>query len=200
MQKRNYNTEMEAMLAAAEPGGRLLLHACCAPCATVALERLSPYYDITLLFYNPNIFPGEEYERRLAAMKQLLQRMPLPRRVDLVEGPKDRAPFLAAAAGREEDPEGGARCEACFRLRLSYAAKLANEQGIPLYGTTLTVGPRKNAAQIHEIGALEGKWHGVLFLPADFKKKDGYLRSIRLSEEAGLYRQHYCGCEYSQRG
>lgn len=200
MNKQDYNAEMERLMAETPAGERLLLHACCAPCASTALERLSPHFDITLLFYNPNIAPGEEYARRLAALRRLLERMPLPRRVELVEGPDDRAPFLEAARECESEPEGGARCEACFKLRLSFAAKAAKERGIPLFGTTLTVGPRKNAALINEIGALEGKWHGMLFLPANLKKKDGYLRSIRLSEEYGLYRQHTCGCEYSQRG
>lgn len=200
MQKHDLNTEMERLIAEIAPGARLLLHACCAPCATVALQRLASHFEITLLFYNPNIAPGEEYARRLRALETLVRDMPLPRRVTLVQGAGERAPFLAAAAGYEDEPEGGARCEACFRLRLGYAAETASRLGIPYYGTTLTVGPRKKAAQIHEIGVSEGNWHSVLFLPADFKKKDGYLRSIRLSEEYGLYRQHYCGCEYSQRG
>lgn len=200
MQKKNYNAAMERLVAQTKPGSRLLLHACCAPCATVALERLAPHFEITLYFYNPNIAPGEEYARRLRALRKLLDTMPLPRPVELVCGPEDRAPFLGAVRGKEGAPEGGARCEECFRLRLSHAAKEAARRDIPLFGTTLTVGPRKNAAQIYEIGAKEGNWHNVLFLPADFKKMDGYLRSIRLSEEYGLYRQHYCGCEYSQRG
>ncbi|MDR0426492.1 MAG: epoxyqueuosine reductase QueH [Clostridiales bacterium] len=196
MRSENYDTIMEDILRA-RTESRLLLHCCCAPCASAAAERLLQAEILpTLFFYNPNITDPAEYDRRAEALKKLAALYRLP----AVFRPFDPAAFEAAAKGREAQPEGGSRCEACFLLRLGGAAEYAAQNGYGLFATTLTVSPHKNAAQINRIGlSLSGRYPGTAYLPTDFKKRDGYLRSIRLSGELSLYRQDYCGCGFSKR-
>lgn len=168
---------------------RLLLHSCCGPCSSYVLEYLSDYFDITLFFYNPNIQPAEEYEKRLSAQKQLLERAKYKNPVAFLAGEYEPQRFFEAVKGLENCREGGARCEKCFELRLSKAAEIAKKGGFDYFATTLTVSPHKNAVLINEIG---GRYQN--YLPSDFKKREGYKRSIILSKEYELYRQGYCGC------
>ncbi len=186
----NYQEMMEKTLASL--GGKkpqLLLHACCAPCASWPLEALSEQLDITVYYYNPNIMPREEYEKRLGQFDKL-RRYPFR----LIAEEWDNAAFLAAVRGREGDPEGGGRCSLCFRLRLERAARQAKAGGFDFFTTTLTVSPHKNAQIINAIGAELGEAWGVPWLYSDFKKKEGYKRSIEICRELGIYRQNYCGC------
>ncbi len=172
---------------------RLLLHSCCGPCSSYVLEYLSDYFDITLFFYNPNIQPAEEYEKRLSAQKQLLERAKYKNPVAFLAGEYEPQRFFEAVKGLENCREGGARCEKCFELRLSKAAEIAKKGGFDYFATTLTVSPHKNAVLINEIG---GRYQN--YLPSDFKKREGYKRSIILSKEYELYRQGYCGCIFSK--
>ncbi len=172
---------------------RLLLHSCCGPCSSYVLEYLSDYFDITLFFYNPNIQPAEEYEKRLSAQKQLLERAKYKNPVAFLAGEDEPQRFFEAVKGLENCREGGARCEKCFELRLSKAAEIAKKGGFDYFATTLTVSPHKNAVLINEIG---GRYQN--YLPSDFKKREGYKRSIILSKEYELYRQGYCGCIFSK--
>ena len=171
---------------------RLLLHVCCAPCASGCLELLTKHFDVTLFYYDPNIMPREEYDLRLEQFEKL-------RMFDfkLIEGPYDQPAYLEAVKGREGDREGGARCEVCFRLRLEKTAELA-AGSCDLFCTTLTVSPHKNAALINAIGAELAEKYAVKWLYSDFKKRDGYKRSIQLCRELGIYRQNYCGCRLTQ--
>lgn len=172
---------------------RLLLHSCCGPCSSYVLEYLSDYFDITLFFYNPNIQPAEEYEKRLSAQKQLLERAKYKNPVAFLAGEYEPQRFFEAVKGLENCREGGARCEKCFELRLSKAAEIAKKGGFDYFATTLTVSPHKNAVLINEIG---GRYQN--YLPSDFKKREGYKRSIILSKKYELYRQGYCGCIFSK--
>lgn len=172
---------------------RLLLHSCCGPCSSYVLEYLSDYFDITLFFYNPNIQPAEEYEKRLSAQKQLLERAKYKNPVAFLAGEYEPQRFFEAVKGLENCREGGARCEKCFELRLSKAAEIAKKGRFDYFATTLTVSPHKNAVLINEIG---GRYQN--YLPSDFKKREGYKRSIILSKEYELYRQGYCGCIFSK--
>ncbi|MBQ7860645.1 MAG: epoxyqueuosine reductase QueH [Clostridia bacterium] len=175
----------------------LLLHACCAPCSSYCIEYLHKYFDITLFFYNPNIFPAEEYAHRVNELKRLVTEMGLS--IHVLEAENDTESFYALAKGRENIREGGARCFDCYRLRLKKTAQLAREKGFDYFTTTLSISPLKNSKKLREIGLeLEGEY-GVKNLPSDFKKKEGYKRSIELSKKYNLYRQNYCGCEYSVR-
>ena len=174
---------------------RLLLHSCCAPCSSHCLSVLAPLAKVSVLYFNPNIYPREEYEKRKSEQKRLIESA-FPE-VELLDADYDHDAFLRAAAGLEEEREGGARCEKCFRLRLERAAREAKAGGFDLFATTLTVSPHKNAPLINAIGLEEGEKAGAEFLPSDFKKRDGYLHSVRLSEKYALYRQNYCGCEFS---
>lgn len=175
----------------------LLLHACCAPCSSYCIEYLNGHFEITLFFYNPNIFPAEEYTHRVNELKRLVSEMGL--NIPVLEAENDTESFYALARGRENVREGGARCFDCYRLRLEKTAQLAKEKGFDYFTTTLSISPLKNAQKLREIGLeLEGE-HGVKNLPSDFKKKEGYKRSIELSRKYNLYRQDYCGCEYSVR-
>ncbi len=197
MNKTDYNREMETQMDTFPAGTPLLLHACCAPCASQAIHRLGGHFALTVYYDNPNIWPQAEYEARRAAFGPLLQQAPAAHPLRFLEGAYEPAFFETLAEGLAGQPEGGARCTLCFSLRLGRAAKQAAELGMPVFTTALTVGPRKNAAPICEIGAALGQEQGVHFLPADFKKKGGYQDSILLSRAYGLYRQHYCGCRYS---
>ena len=189
---RRYQQEMETLLTGRKP--RVLLHVCCAPCASAVLTRLAPHTSLTLLYYNPNIRPAAEHARRLAELRRLLAEMDGMSALTLLAPEMDAAAFDAVAAGHMDEPEGGARCAACFTLRLSYTARLAAAQSFDFFCTTLTVSPHKDAELINTIGEAVGAENGVAWLPADFKKNDGYRRSVALSAQYGLYRQRYCGC------
>jgi len=174
---------------------RLLIHICCAPDATVGIERLAPDFDAAGYFYNPNIHPEDEYDKRLAAMRTISSLTEFP----FVEGSYDPSSWFELVRGLEEEPEKGIRCETCIRMRLRDTAKLANERGFDMFAAVLTVSPRKDAAMVNRLGAQAGEEFGVQYLPTDLKKKDGFKRSVELSTQYGLYRQNYCGCEYSKR-
>jgi len=177
------------------PLPRLLLHICCGPCATTVVERLRDEYDITGFFFNPNIHPKEEYRLRLEAARVVTDRLGIP----LIEGEYDPDVFFAAVRGLEEEPENGARCPVCFRLRLAETARRARGEGFDCIASTLTIGPMKKAAIIDPIGEEESARTGVAFVCGDWKKRDGFRRSCELSREFGIYRQHYCGCVFSIR-
>ncbi len=197
MQKRNYQREMEEILHAAATPPHVLLHACCAPCSSAVLERLAPDARITLFFYNPNILPETEYRYRLEELQRLLREMPLPGEIRLLEGAYEPERFLAFARELADLPERGERCRLCIRLRLEAAAKAAKEIGADYFATTLTVSPHKDAPYINECGFAVAEEYGIPYLPSDFKKKEGYKRSIQLSAEYDLYRQSFCGCPFS---
>ncbi len=177
---------------------RLLLHACCAPCSSYTLEYLSKFFDITLYFYNPNISPAEEYAYRARELAQLLDKMGLRDNVRLCVTDYNSDEFYKIVNGLEEEPEGGARCARCYRLRLESSARYAAEHGFDYFTTTLSISPYKNSRWLNEIGAELSDKYGVRYLFSDFKKKNGYKRSCELSEIYGLYRQDYCGCEFSR--
>ena len=198
---RNYQKEMEAVIAGLD-GARpaLLLHSCCGPCSSAVLERLAPFFRVTVFFYNPNILPAAEFEKRLFWLRRLLEQAPFARGVELIVPDRDESAFRAAAAGLEDAPEGGARCTKCFELRLGRTAEAARTGGFDWFATTLTVSPHKNAPLINAIGEALAEESGPRWLPSDFKKKDGYRRSIELSHEYGLYRQAWCGCGWGGGG
>ena len=198
---RNYAKELEQLIQKLQQEGkvpRLLLHACCAPCSSAVLEYLSQYFAITLLYYNPNIAPLEEYQKREAELRRLVSQMKFTHPVELLPCQYDGQAFVQAARGLEGEPEGGKRCEACFRLRLRYAAQEAARLRFDYYTTTLSISPMKNAPLLNQLGEEIGREFGVAHLPSDFKKKDGYKRSVQLSKEYDLYRQDYCGCAFSK--
>ena len=201
--KRNYQKELEAVLKKLPEEGEevptLLLHSCCAPCSSYCLEYLSEYFEITIFYFNPNIYPEEEYHKRVEEQKRLAKELPARYPIRVIEGIYEPKQFYEAVKGLEQIPEGGERCFACFRLRLKEAARLAAEKGFDFFTTTLTISPLKNAAKINEIGRQCAEECGAVWLPTDFKKKEGYKRSIELSAEYGLYRQDYCGCVFSRR-
>ena len=195
--KPNYAREMDRVLQSL--GGsrpRLLLHACCGPCSSAVLEQLCQYFDITILYYNPNIWPAAEYRRREEELERFVAAAH-PLGVTVVEDRYDPEEFYAAARGLEAEPERGARCTACYRLRMRRAAAYAAANGFDWFATTLSISPHKDAERINQIGQELAAAFGVPHLPSDFKKKNGYLRSLQLSAEYGLYRQDYCGCVYS---
>ncbi len=200
----NYSKELDKILENPNNRGKhLFLHSCCAPCSSYVLEYLRSFFRITVFYYNPNITQEEEYRRRVSEQIRLIGEMnrepsgeAFP--IEIVEGVYERERFLACVKGLEECREGGQRCQVCFELRLRETARLAKEAEADYFTTTLTISPLKNAAKINEIGQRLGKEFGIFFLPSDFKKKDGYKRSVELSAKYGLYRQDYCGCVYSK--
>ena len=198
--KQNYQKQMDAVVASLPQGERprLLLQSCCGPCSSYVLEALTPYFRVTVLYYNPNIQPKAEYDLRLENQRKIIAALPTPSEVDILECDYDGEKYDAAVKGLEAEPEGGARCTVCFRLRLEETAKRASELGYDWFCTTLTVSPHKDAERLNQIGKALGERYGVPFLPSDFKKREGYKRSIQLSKEYGLYRQDYCGCLYSK--
>ena len=175
----------------------LLLHACCAPCSTASLEYLAKYFDITLFFYNPNISSADEFGKRLNELKRFTEECPFAKGIKIISPEYNHREFLDAAAGLESAKEGGERCEKCFRLRLNKTAEQAEKSGYEYFATTLTISPLKNAEKINLCGeaAIVGN---VMYLPTDLKKQERYKRSIELSKEYGLYRQSFCGCEFSK--
>ena len=202
MQKINYQREMEQILAEETAAGhvpKLLLHSCCAPCSSYVLEYLSDYFQITDFFYNPNISPEDEYRKRSEELQRLIRSMPLKHPVTFAEGTYCPEEFFQMSRGLEEVPEGGERCFLCYEMRLREAAEEAKRRSCDYFTTTLSISPLKNAQKLNEIGLrLEQEYH-VRYLVSDFKKKNGYRRSVELSGIYGLYRQNYCGCVFSRR-
>lgn len=207
----NYQKEMESIAARPETKGKpLFLHTCCAPCSSHVLTYLREVFRITVFYYNPNITENGEYRKRVEEQKRLVAVLNAERMhnaalaartfpIQMKEGAYAPERFFEVARGLENCPEGGARCFACYRLRLSEAARDAAAGGFSYFTTSLTISPLKNAAKLNEIGQEEGARYGVAYLPSDFKKKEGYKRSIELSRVYGLYRQEYCGCIYSKQ-
>ena len=213
----NYSKMLDTEIQKLEESGtkpRLLLHSCCAPCSSYVMEYLREYFKITVFYYNPNITAGKEYNYRLAEEKRLIEAynrqvetqdfkgMNSTRnamKIDILEAPYDPENYLEAVKGYENCPEGGDRCGICFEMRLIKTAEAALKGGYDYFTTTLTISPLKNAARLNEIGERVGAEYGVRFLPSDFKKKNGYKRSIELSREFSLYRQNFCGCSFSRR-
>ncbi len=201
MNARNYQKELDKLIDQIQKEDKvptLFLHSCCAPCSSYVLEYLSKYFAITVFYYNPNIFPEEEYQKRVKEITRLVNSMEFVQPVKLVEGHYDPQEFFQMAKGLEGVPEGGERCFKCYRLRMEEAARMAEEGGFDYFTTTLSISPLKNAVKINEIGEELAEIYHVKHLPSDFKKKNGYKRSIELSHEYDLYRQNYCGCVYSR--
>lgn len=202
MQKVNYQKEMEKLIEQCrkkEEVPTLLLHSCCAPCSSAVLERLAEHFRITVLYYNPNIAPQIEYENRIKEQERFVAQLPTKYPVSFLGGEYDTKRFYEAVKGMENLPEGGERCFVCYELRLRETARLAKENGFDFFTTTLSISPLKKADKLNEIGGRLAEEYGVSYLFSDFKKKEGYKRSIELSAQYGLYRQDYCGCVYSFR-
>ena len=194
----NYFLQGERILATLKAEGvrpKLLLHSCCAPCSSAVIQKLKEFFDITVYYYNPNVSPVEEYEKRKAEQKRLLSLWHIP----LMECDYEGDIYENAVRGLEKEPERGKRCNVCFALRLQKTASAAKKGGYDYFCTTLTVSPHKNADWLNELGEKAGGRYGVNYLPTDFKKKGGYHRSIELSNEYKLYRQDFCGCKFSKR-
>ena len=199
--KRNYQRELEQILEDLKKEGKvpkLFLHSCCAPCSSYVLEYLSEYFEITVFYYNPNIYPPQEYEERAREQKRFIEQFPARYPISYVEGNYDTKRFYEMAKGLEHIPEGGERCFRCYELRMREAAMLAKEGGYDFFTTTLSISPLKNAQKLNEIGEALQTELGIRHLPSDFKKKGGYQRSTQLSKEYELYRQNYCGCVFSK--
>ena len=198
--KSNYQKELDEVIAkqaGARP--RVLLHSCCGPCSSSVLETLTKSFDITLLWYNPNIYPEAEFQKRLETQAQLVEAAGLKDKVQMLTLPWGSETYYRRIKGLEEEPEHGSRCTECFCLRLEETARLAAARGYDYFCTTLTLSRHKNAQLINSLGEKIGQAAGVKWLPSDFKKRGGELRSMQLSRQYGLYRQDYCGCEFSLR-
>ena len=198
----NYQKELDKLVQKLSDDGRvpkLLLHSCCAPCSSYVLEYLSNYFEITVLYYNPNIFPESEYTKRIWEQQKLIDEMNVKYPISFMAGPYDKEKFYEMAKGLEEVTEGGVRCFGCYELRLRETARIAAQAGFDYFTTTLSISPLKNAEKLNEIGVKLAEEYGVSYLLSDFKKKNGYKRSIELSKQYGLYRQNYCGCEFSKK-
>ncbi|MCR5651678.1 MAG: epoxyqueuosine reductase QueH [Lachnospiraceae bacterium] len=201
MNKRNYQKELDEIIKKNEASAKrpsLLLHVCCAPCSSYCMEYLTKYFDMTLLFYNPNMDEASEYEKRKNELLRLVKEAGFP--VKTVTDPYEPDEFYNAVKGMEDIPEGGKRCFACYELRLGRAAEYAAKEGFDYFTTSLSISPYKNAEKINEIGERLALKYGIKHLPSDFKKNDGYKRSIELSKKYELYRQDYCGCVFSKKG
>ena len=201
MSKRNYQREMEAIIEVNQKEYKvpsLLLHSCCAPCSSYVLEYLSRYFHITVFYYNPNIYPDEEYLLRVKEQQELIEKMQFTYLVSFIEGRFEKDRFYEKIKDLEGIKEGGERCFSCFELRLEEAAALAAEKKFDYFTTTLSISPLKNAEKLNEIGEIMGRRYGVSYLQSDFKKKNGYKRSTELSGEYKMYRQDYCGCVFSK--
>lgn len=202
MQKVNYQKEMEKLIEQCKKKEKvptLLLHSCCAPCSSAVLEQLAEHFHITVLYYNPNIAPQTEYENRIKEQERFVTQLPAKYPISFLAGEYDTKQFYDAVRGMEHLPEGGERCFVCYELRLRETARLAKEHGFDFFTTTLSISPLKKADKLNEIGGKLAQEYGVSYLFSDFKKKEGYKRSIQLSAQYGLYRQDYCGCIYSMR-
>ena len=200
--KTNYQKELENIIAEHQSKGEiptLFLHSCCAPCSSYVLEYLSQYFKITVFYYNPNIYPDDEYYKRVEEQKKFIERFPAKNKIDFVEGNFDKDRFYSMAKGLENAPEGGERCFLCYELRLREAAEYAKARNMDYFTTTLSISPLKNAEKLNEIGLNLANEYGIKYLVSDFKKKNGYKRSNELSKQYGIYRQDYCGCIFSKQ-
>ena len=193
----NYDLEMEKQMAKLHEGDELLLHACCAPCSSAVLERLSNFFKITIFYYNPNITNKDEYHKRVLEVKKFISEFKTKYAISFIEGKYDPDRFFAINKGLENEPERGRRCYKCYKLRLEETARVASSLGYRNFCTTLTLSPYKNSNWLNEIGSELDKKYESNYLYSDFKKKNGYKRSIELSHEYNLYRQDYCGCIFS---
>lgn len=201
MNKRNLQKELDGIIQQAEKEGKhpkLLLHVCCAPCASYCLEYLSEHFDITVLYANSNIDDPPEYQKRTAEVRRLVEEMPCAASTEVMEGTYDPGHFHELVKGHEKDPEGGERCGICFEMRLRETARIAREKKFDYFATSLTISPLKDAERLCRIGEKAGEEYGIPYLPSDFKKKGGYQRSVELSGQYSLYRQNYCGCSFSK--
>ena len=199
--KRNYQKELDGLIAKLQEEAsvpKLFLHSCCAPCSSYVLEYLSEYFEITVFYYNPNIYPPEEYHERAAEQKRFIEQFPAKHPISYIEGEYDTKRFYEMARGLEKVPEGRERCFQCYELRMRESAMLAKMGGFDYFTTTLSISPLKNAEKLNEIGEMLEEEYGVKHLTSDFKKKNGYKRSTELSKEYELYRQNYCGCVFSK--
>lgn len=195
----NYQKQLDQLLENLEETPSLLLHSCCAPCSSYVLEYLSNYFKITIFYYNPNITDEKEYEKRVTELKRLLKELKVKNEIHFIEGAYEPNRFFEMAKGFEEEKEGGSRCIKCYYMRLEEAAKEAKKRNFDYFTTTLSVSPYKKAEKLNEIGKMLSDQYKVNYLYSDFKKKNGYKRSIELSKEYHLYRQDYCGCIYSKQ-
>ena len=199
MNKINYQKETDSAIESLNGTvPTLLLHSCCAPCSSYTLEYLSRYFSITVFYFNPNISPKAEFDKRFAEQKRLIETLPSENKISLICGDYNYDEFLNIARGYESVPEGGERCFRCYRMRLEKTAELAKQNGFDYFCTTLSISPLKNSQKINEIGFNVAEKYGVKWLPSDFKKREGYKRSIELSREYDLYRQNFCGCVFSK--
>lgn len=199
---RNYQKELDQVLeklTKEQKVPKLLLHSCCAPCSSYVIEYLSSYFNITVFYYNPNIYPDEEYEKRVEEQMRFIREFPTKYPVEFLRGDFEKQRFYDAVKGYEQEREGGERCFRCYELRLSESANVAKSIGADYFTTTLSISPLKNAAKLNEIGERLAKEYGIAYLVSDFKKKNGYKRSVELSGEYGMYRQDYCGCVFSKQ-
>ena len=197
----NYNVEMEKIINDLQDKNivpKLLLHSCCAPCSSHVITTLTPYFDITIIYYNPNIEPKEEYEKRKQEEIRFINEFPNVNKLDFIDCDYDNDLFHESTLGLEDVPEGGKRCFICYELRMDYTAKVAKEKGFDYFATTLTVSPLKSSEKLNKIGEYLSNIYNIKYLYSDFKKKEGYKHSIELSKEYNLYRQDYCGCIYSK--
>jgi predicted adenine nucleotide alpha hydrolase (AANH) superfamily ATPase len=200
--KINYQRELDQLIEEIEAEGKvptLLLHSCCAPCSSYCIEYLSQFFAITVFYYNPNIYPDEEYFHRVKEQQRFISEFPTRHPVSFIEGDFEKDRFYSEVAkGLEKEPERGARCTKCFELRLGETAKRAAAEGMDYFATTLTISPMKDVELLNSIGAAMGERYGVEYLATEFRKKNGYLRSTQISKEYDMYRQDYCGCVYSK--
>ena len=195
----NYQKELDKIIANLDNIPNLLLHTCCAPCSSAVIEYLSDYFNITVYYYNPNISPVEEYEKRKNEQIRFLKEFKSKNKLDIIDADYDNDKFIEISQGLEDQPEGGIRCHKCYNLRLEKTALKAKKLNYDYFGTTLTVSPYKNSQVLNEIGKELEEKYGIKYLYSDFKKKEGYKRSIELSKQYNLYRQNYCGCIYSKK-
>ncbi len=202
MNKVNYQSLLDKLIENLVREGQvpsLLLHSCCGPCSSYCIEYLSQYFHVTVFYYNPNIYPDEEYYHRVREQQRFISLFPTRYPVAFIEGDFDKDSFYQMSRGLENEPERGKRCSKCFELRLGRTAKKAAALGFDFFATTLTISPMKDASLLNEIGQVLGQQYGVAWLPSDFKKKNGYKRSTEISREYDMYRQDYCGCIFSYK-
>ena len=200
MNKINYQKELDKLIIKFTEEGQvpsLLLHSCCAPCSSYCIEYLSQFFYVTVFYYNPNIYPDEEYYHRVKEQQRFIKEFPTKYPVKFIEGDYDKSSFYEIAKGLEKEPEKGKRCHRCYDLRLRRTAAVAKEKGFDFFSTTLTISPMKDSQVLNEIGASIGTELGINWLYSDFKKREGYKRSTEISREYDMYRQDYCGCVYS---
>ncbi len=198
----NYQIELEKIIKYHQSKGEtptLFLHSCCAPCSSYVLQYLSQYFKITVFYYNPNIYPDEEYYKRVEEQKEFINRFPAKNKIDFIEGNFDKNRFYDMAKGLENVREGGERCFKCYELRLRESAQMASTLGFDYFTTTLSISPLKNAAKLNEIGLRLAEQYNIKYLVSDFKKKNGYKRSVEISQQYNMYRQDYCGCIFSKQ-